>query len=361
MKDLDPSKKVYIYEQLIKDKEFIPIICNNLLEATDAKHNQVVCIWLYDFFKEENPNARLFALQFIPCLIWCLMTRPAKCVSGVVAALLSLYKKECNIFEKINLEELNGNRKPNDDVSDLLKRDKGTVHTTQSSSQQQYGVSNYHNIFPKFEMPDLDLPSIYHQPNMGTPTAPNMVYGNRNILGQALTPKPDDKKRRDKLLKEVKEIKDLVFPSLNQANLSTNLHLIYVALQVFNHYITRVSKPSICLEQMCAVIAKLCSSGIDASQPMRFPEHIKSHFAWEWKWYTEDLKEKQHEKYILPSAIMSQFLYSIRYSLKREKTRNIAKFALGQLHKRGHIDMIPEVILQTTSMLHTAFMGGLTF
>ena len=113
---------------------------------------------------------------------------------------------------------------------------------------------------------------------------------------------------------------------------------------------------------MCAVIAKLCSSGIDASnQPMRFPDSITSHFAWEWKWYTDDLKEKQHEKYVLPSVIMSQFLTSIRYSLKQPKTRNVAKFALGQVHKRGHIDMILEVILQTTRMLHSAFMAGLTF
>merc|ERR1712154_537386 len=167
--------------------------------------------------------------------------------------------------------------------------------------------------------------------------------------------KANNNKKNDALLR------DLVFPSLNQANLSTNLHLIYVALQVFNYYITRVCKPSICLEQICAVIAKLCSSGIDASQPLTFPDSITSHFAWDWKWYTEDIKEKQHEKYILPSHIMSQFLSSIRYSLKQPKTRNIAKFALAQIHKRGHIDMTPEVILQTTSMLHSAFMDGLTF
>ena len=343
---------------MVKDKEFIPRICNKLLEATDAKHNEIVCIWLYDFFKEENRNARLFALQFIPCLVWCLMTRPAKCVSGVVAALLSLYKKECTIFEKLNIDEMsmiddlyNG---PTDDVSDLLQRDK--------KDEPQYGVSNLHNIFPKFEMPDLDLPSIYHEPNTtnnNKPTAPKIYNGNRP--SQAIKPKTDILKQQQKMLKDVKDIKSMVFSSLNQANLSTNLHLIYVALQVFNHYITRVSKPSICLEQMCAVIAKLCSSGIDASQPMRFPDSIKSHFAWDWKWYTEDLKEKQHEKYILPSAIMSQFLNSIRYSLKQPKTRNIAKFALGQIHRRGHIDMIPEVVLQTTSMLHTAFMDGLTF
>ena len=286
------------------------------------------------------------------------MTRPAKCVSGVVAALLSLYKKECTIFEKLNYDEMsqiddlyNG---ANDDVSDLLKRDK---------DEPQYGVSNHHIIFPKFEMPDLDLPSIYHEPNTtnnNKPTAPK-IYNNGKRPSQTIKPKTDILKQQQKMLKDVKDIKDMVFPSLNQANLSTNLHLIYVALQVFNHYITRVSKPSICLEQMCAVIAKLCSSGIDSSQPMRFPDNIKSHFAWDWKWYTDDLKEKQHEKYILPSAIMSQFLNSIRYSLKQPKTRNIAKFALGQIHRRGHIDMIPEVILQTTSMLHTAFMDGLTF
>merc|ERR1712228_10295 len=232
------------------------------------------------------------------------MTRSPKCTSGVVAALLSLYKTESAIFDK------------NKDME--------------------------HNIFPKFNMPHLDLPSIYHQSE-----------SNKNF-----------KKNNQKLSQESNvSSKDLIFPSLNQANLSTNLHLIYVALQVFNYYITTVCKATICLEQMCAVIAKLCSSGIDASQPLTFPDNISENFAWDWKWYTSDdhNKEKQHQKYIIPSVIMSQFLSTIRYSLKHSKTRNIAKFALAQIHKRGHIDMIPEVILMTTSMLHSAFMDGLTF
>ena len=310
IRGLDEGKKDFIYAELFKDKEFIPLICCKLLEATEVKECEVVCVWLYDFYASDNAHARLFAFQFIPCLIWCAMTRSPRCTSGVIAALLSLYKRESAIFD-------------------------------QSSVGGGGGGGKQHEIFPKFSMPNLDLPSIYHQSESNKVQKQNRrkrVERGENVSG-----------------------KDLIFPSLNQANLSTNLHLIYVALQVFNYYITTIGKTSICLEQLCAVIAKLCSSGIDASQPLSFPENISEHFAWDWKWYTGDNKEKQYQKYIIPSVIMSQFLSTIRYSLKQPKTQNIAKFALAQIHKRGHVDMIPEVILMTTSMLHSAFMDGLTF
>ncbi len=85
---------------LAKDRAFLPLICVKLLLATEAKHSEMACLWLYDFVRSERPNARLFALQFVPCLVWCVLTRPPSTVSGEVAVLLSLFKKERAILEK---------------------------------------------------------------------------------------------------------------------------------------------------------------------------------------------------------------------------------------------------------------------
>ena len=68
---------------------------NNNNSSSQQDSSDVVCLWLYNFFKENDNHARLFAIQFIPCLIWCLLTRNSNRVSGIAAALLSLYKKEC--------------------------------------------------------------------------------------------------------------------------------------------------------------------------------------------------------------------------------------------------------------------------
>ena len=95
---------------------------------------------------------------------------------------------------------------------------------------------------------------------------------------------------------------------------------------------------------------------MDASIPVKFPDSIT--LAWEWKWYTTNEKK---EKYILPPTILSQLLTSVRYALKQHRTREIAQFALAQVHKRGHVEMMPQIVLQTMSMLDEKFINNLYF
>ncbi|ETO23052.1 hypothetical protein RFI_14134 [Reticulomyxa filosa] len=429
-----------------------------------------VCLTLISFctsFKKKKKKKKkmnelnvieLFAVQFIPVLVWCIYNRDARCVSGMVAVLLSLYKKQKYDYKgqfssnvsssnmKKNIAAIfNNYRLPDLDFSSVFHNPKNTNPKTwleYTRIQDQDAViypsslpSIHVKPFPAHFHPNIQSVTNRHHPNP-------LLFNNANSFDHATTNaiKNNDngtidihtamhqykehanqmlivnqkkknlyiyvytylfiylfihlciskKKKRnrrarkshqfymdditsanvtggtvmdhnasskDKKEKDGNKDKDRFqndllsfhFPTLQQANWAANLQLIHVSLQVFNYYISKMNH--IVLEQYCAVIAKICSSGLDNSDRCEFPDHISQSFiaCRNWKWYGPNDTTKK--RFVIPSEILCQFLTGLRYSLNVEKVKLIALFALAQVHKRGHLDTIPEVILQTMSMM----------
>ncbi|ETO30942.1 hypothetical protein RFI_06177 [Reticulomyxa filosa] len=361
-KALDVSDQRRLYERIWEDTEILSLLCDRMLEIAEPKQpHDAICEWFYHCFAADVVEGSVICGAIDPSMVWCMYSRDAESVSGIATSLLSLYKKEKRIYAKYQMTTLDNPLSvthmplfpsfdlPNLTIPSLFHCPFHHVPSTiDYFTRDNTLVSCQDRIVYPASLPILfrDFQEILKENSRRSPSAHSSIPPGTqkcvcclllllDYFSKSLTKKKRngrDKRKHD--LKTVSMAKKdtekqvekedyfedssvlFHFPLLRQGNLGTNLQLIHVALQVLNKYISKMNDAV--LEQYCAVIAKICSSGIDASEKTDFPGTVQYSLKYckHWKWYTSSyFSDASKKRFIVPSEILCEFLMGLRYAL----------------------------------------------
>ncbi|ETO25353.1 hypothetical protein RFI_11785 [Reticulomyxa filosa] len=450
LKTLEMLIQIRLYQCLRKDTELLLLLCDRILEISEAKQNEAICEWLHYCLGEEFQDTdkddekvfllfvvvvvvvvvyicvciiatdkehtnsamdcllfqtdvwegqtndenshtnhicsvKLFAVQLVPVLVWCVYSRDVRYVGGIAAILLSLYKREkqcclaqqhtmalshkhqtpgITVFSPFFLPDLNfpsifhcphnyltTPRKAWIDDDTVVHQNEAVIHPSHIpipsllSNRDLQDIFDTQHLIPAVTSTTTttagnitSVASTHRASSAHTDSKSNLAVKHVSIPlhkqrdggkshefymdVMATTPKvasgstPGEKgDNKDKDKKDENDLFAFHFPLLQQGNLHTNLQLIHVALQLFNSYISKMDH--VVLEQYCAIIAKICSSGMDASVRNDFPQPIERSLLYckNWKWYPTAPNNSYKKRFIIPSEILCQFLVGLRYAL----------------------------------------------
>lgn len=293
LSDPDTEKRAETLRELLAHPQIFQHACYRLLsfgsDGQQTTYQKVLTEELWSAFRNKDiPLIRLFAIQFIPILMWFHLSRQrAQFLPGVAACLAGLHKFE------------------------MSKAEKGEEKV--DSKYEAEGVGGNYNLFPKVESPDLfQKDSVYH--------------------------------KRSELTKKVcaRTNKENVkaMPPVKSKNPSTTIVICQTALQLYIHFISRVSDAS--LRHFLLVVGLLCSGGTQAPRGCDVPElHGPG----------EKLLWNPTSKFELEEDIMMQLLQGVIYIRERKKLPNLVNWALEHCFRKAHADIFPLAILTIQSLL----------
>jgi len=293
LSDRDAENRTAILRELLAHPKIFQHACYRLLSfghgGQETTYQKVLTEELWSAFRnKEIPLIRLFAIQFIPILIWFHLSRQrGEFLPGVAACLAGLHKFE------------------------MSKAEKGEEKV--DSKYEDEGAGGSYNLFPKVESPDIfQNDSVYHK---------------RTELIKGMTSRTSGEKKNN-------------MPAVKSKNPSTTIVICQTALQLYIHFISRVSEAS--WRHFLLVVGLLCSGGAQMQRPSDVPAL---------QGLDEELLWKPTSKIELEEDVMMQLLQGIIYIREQNKHLSLVNWALEQCFRKAHADIFPLAILTIQSLL----------
>jgi len=293
LSDPDTENRTETLRELLAHPKIFQHACYRLLSfgvgGQQTAYQKVLTEELWGALRnKEIPLIRLFAIQFIPILIWFHLSRQrAQFLPGVAACLAGLHKFEMSKDEKSE-EKVD-------------------------SKYEDEGAGGSYNLFPKVESPDIfQKDSVYHKrTELNKGVNSRTGGGNKNHT-----------------------------PAVKSKNQSTTIVICQTALQLYIYFISRVCDAS--LRHFLLVVGLLCSGGMQAPRESEIPVL---------QGQVEELLWKPSSKFELEEDVMMQLLQGIIYIRERKKFPNLVNWSLEQCFKKAHADIYPLAILTIQTLL----------
>jgi len=293
LSDQDTENRTETLRELVGHPKIFQHACYRLLTfgvgGQQTAYQKVLTEKIWSALRNKDlPLIRLFAIQFIPILIWFHLSRQrAQFLPGVAACLAGLHKFE------------------------MSKDEKGEEKI--DSKYEDEGVGGSYNLFPKVESPDIfQKDSIYHKTTELNNGVSSRTGGGKKNNASAAKSK----------------------------NQSTTIAICQTALQLYIYFISRVCDVS--MRHFLLVVGLLCTGGTQSGRESEVPALQGP---------VEELLWKLSSKFELEEDIMMQLLQGIIYIRERNKFPNLVNWALEQCFKKAHADIYPLAILTIQTLI----------
>jgi len=293
LSDPDTENRIETLRELLAHPKIFKHACYRLLSfgvgGQQTAYQKVLTLQLWSALRNKDiPLIRLFAIQFIPILIWFHLSRQrAQFLPGVAACLAGLHKFE------------------------MSKDEKGEEKI--DSKYEDEGAGGSYTLFPKVECPDIfQKDSVYHE---------------TTELKRRVNSRTGGESKNNA-------------PAVKSKNQSTTIVICQTALQLYIYFISRVCDAS--MRHFLLVVGLLCSGGMQTPRETEIPILQGP---------VEELLWKPSSKFDLEEDIMMQLLQGIIYIREQNKFPNLVNWALEQCFKKAHADIYPLAILTIQTLL----------